>query len=404
MIEAIPHEIAQEIGHEITRSGDAVVALCAALVAADSAQPRGDTRAAAAVLADWLRARGLAPELRGRVADKPNLVCVAGGEAGRTLGFNGHLDTLPADAGWTFPPLALTVGDGRLIGLGIGNMKAGVAALAVAFAALAKRPDAWRGRLVLTAVADEVLFGAEGAAWLLDDDPSLAGDALLNAEGPGDMGLGVAEKGLLWIELLAEGPPGQGMLATRGGSPIARLADALCEIDAWNDHVVAPPAEIAEVAASAGTHRQRLSVNLGRIEGGTLASQAATHARATIDLRLPPGLSIAAIADRLDRLTAARPDLRWRILKGWDANWTATGSDIARAVAAAAAAVRGVAPDPVVRLPASDASRWRSRGIPAVSYGPQPLLASGSDDWVRPQDVMDCAHVYALAALEFLRR
>ena len=72
------------------------------------------------------------------------------------------------------------------------------------------------------------------------------------------------------------------------------------------------------------------------------------------------------------------------------------------AVAAAAAQVRGVPAKPVVRLPASDASRWRALGVPGVCYGPQPTLAAGIDDYAEEQDVIDCAKVYALAALQFL--
>ena len=55
-----------------------------------------------------------------------------------------------------------------------------------------------------------------------------------------------------------------------------------------------------------------------------------------------------------------------------------------------------------MRLPASDVSRWRKLGIPGVCYGPQPLLASGVDDYVIEQDLLDCAKVYALASLNFL--
>jgi succinyl-diaminopimelate desuccinylase len=57
---------------------------------------------------------------------------------------------------------------------------------------------------------------------------------------------------------------------------------------------------------------------------------------------------------------------------------------------------------PTVRLPASDASRWRQRGVPAVCYGPQPGLSAGVDDHALEQDVLDCARTYALAAARFL--
>lgn len=64
--------------------------------------------------------------------------------------------------------------------------------------------------------------------------------------------------------------------------------------------------------------------------------------------------------------------------------------------------MRGARPDAVVRLPASDGSRWRARGIPAICFGPQPLLASGIDDYVEEQDVVDCAKIHAMAALGYL--
>jgi succinyl-diaminopimelate desuccinylase len=93
-----------------------------------------------------------------------------------------------------------------------------------------------------------------------------------------------------------------------------------------------------------------------------------------------------------------------RRIKGWDANWTPPADPLPLAVAAAARVARGRDSPPVVRLPASDASRWRARGVPAVCFGPQPLLASGVDDYVEEQDVVDCAAIYARAAIAWLNR
>jgi succinyl-diaminopimelate desuccinylase len=72
--------------------------------------------------------------------------------------------------------------------------------------------------------------------------------------------------------------------------------------------------------------------------------------------------------------------------------------------AAAARAVRGERPAFVVRLPGSDARRWRDLGVPAVCYGPQPTLSAGVDDYANEQDVVDCAKIYARAALALMGR
>jgi succinyl-diaminopimelate desuccinylase len=41
-------------------------------------------------------------------------------------------------------------------------------------------------------------------------------------------------------------------------------------------------------------------------------------------------------------------------------------------------------------------------GVPAVCYGPQPLLSAGVDDYANEQDVVDCARVYARACLRLM--
>ncbi len=128
-------------------------------------------------------------------------------------------------------------------------MKGAVAALTAAFARLSQHRDAFRGRITLTLVADETVFGPDGAGYLLENRPDLLGDAVICGEGPGAMTLAVAEKGVLWLELSCRVPSGQGMLTVAGASAIARLSRVIAEIDRWNDEQVTPPPELAAVCA-----------------------------------------------------------------------------------------------------------------------------------------------------------
>lgn len=395
----------REIGAHVEAHREELVGLLGAITAERSPNPPGDCAGVARVLTDWLGARSIACETVARVEHKPNLVStIASAKAGPHLVLNGHMDTIgPGDEqAWSVPLYTMTQRNGKLYGLGPGNMKGALAALTFAFANLHERMPALNGRLTYTAVADETVFGPDGAGFLLEQQPDLLGDAVICGEGPGDMTLGVAEKGVLWVALEATCPPGQGMLTTRGSSAIARLAAVLTEIDAWNDEQVRPPSDIASVQTAAGAHRLRLSVNPGTINGGHFVSQVASTAKAEVDFRLPPGLTLRDMSERLDALVARHRGLTWRKIKGWDPNWTAETSAIARSVSAVAVLVRGTAPPPVVRLPASDASRWRALGVPAICYGPQPELASGTDDYVNEQDLTDCAKIYALSALAYL--
>ena len=97
-----------------------------------------------------------------------NLVArVQGAGSGRRLVLNGHLDTFPiGEAQWEHHPLGGDLEDGRIYGRGACDMKAGVAALVLAFVTLAEFRDAWRGELVLTLVGDEETGGRWGAQYL----------------------------------------------------------------------------------------------------------------------------------------------------------------------------------------------------------------------------------------------
>ncbi len=239
---------------------------------------------------------------------------------------------------------------------------------------------------------------------LLRARPALQGDALICAEGPGFMNLGLAEKGLLWARFTGQATPSQGMVGQAGQNAIVRLAQVLQRIDALNSIQVEPPADLAVLKDNAGAHGLRLSANIGTISGGRFISQSPEKVSAEVDFRLPPGLTLEALGQRLDAIVAEAPGVSWERIKGWEANWTPPDAQVCRAVADACLEMTRRAPSPVVRLPASDAARWRAGGVPAVCFGPQPLLASGVDDYVLRADLLNCVKVYALAAARYLGR
>lgn len=370
---------------------EAAVALLRDLVRAESVNPPGDVAGPARVAAAALA--GLPLEVVEAEPGKPNLVVDLRNGEGAHVHLNAHLDTVPPGdrAAWSVEPLHLTERAGRLLGLGTGNMKGAAAAMIFALRRLHEARDRWRGRVTLSLVADECVFGPDGAAHLLAKRPDLRGDALLCGEGPGGMELAVAEKGLMWVRLRATGRVGQGMLTAEGTSAPARLAQALVEVDRWNALTALPPVPSLDHAGNA--EGMRVSANVGMVRGGAGFSQAVSEATAQVDLRLPPGLRRAEIGARLDGL-----GVEWEEVKGWEPNWSDPESPPARTVRHVASRVRGRAPRDVTRLPASDASRWRALGVPAVCFGPQPDLASGPDDHVTRADLLDCVAIYAGAA------
>jgi succinyl-diaminopimelate desuccinylase len=311
------------------------------------------------------------------------------------------MDTMePGDAAaWSVPVFELTRRDARLYGLGMGNMKGALAAMCAATAAIHRHAQALAGRLSLTAVSDEVMFGERGTVLLLRERPDVTGDFLISGEGPGFMELAVAEKGLLWLDIEVRGPAGHSSRTFSGETAVMRLAALLSKLDGFNDIRATLPPELAGVSGGVDALGFRLSLNAGTLSAGTVRSQIATRAVAKLDIRLPPGLTADEVEGQIRAIAAGDPDIRIARVKAWDANWVAPASELALTMSAAVMAVRGQAPRPVVRLPGSDARKWRALGIPAVCYGPQPTLSSGIDDYAEEQDVIDCAKIYARAAI-----
>jgi succinyl-diaminopimelate desuccinylase len=398
--------LADAVCRDIDAAREELIELCARLVAAVSVNPPGRTDEPAEVVHAYLSGHGIATEKVAADDEAPNIIGrIEGGAGGRHVVFNAHMDTMEAgdEAAWTVPVTRLTRRDGRLYGLGMGNMKGALAAMCVATAVLKRHGNAWNGRLTMTAVSDEVMFGERGTVYLLRARPDVAGDFLISGEGPGFMHFAVAEKGLLWLDVEARSPGGHASRALRGETAVMKLAAFLARLDAMNDVYATLPRELEGVSGGEGNLGLRLSLNAGTLAAGTVRSQVATRAHAQIDIRLPPGIS-AQTCETMIRKQMDGDDISIAVVKAWDANWTALDNPLVAELATAATAVRGAAPPFVVRLPGSDARRWRDLGVPAVCYGPQPTLSAGIDDYVNEQDVVDCAKIYARTTLALMLR
>ena len=398
-------DLASIVEREIDARREELVGLCARLVATPSMSPPGETAETAKVVRAWLESNGLACETVACDPMAPNLVAHVGQPGkGKQVVFNAHMDTMQAgdESKWHVPILELTRKDGRLYGLGMGNMKGALAGMCLASAAIARHAPRLPGRLTMTAVCDEVMFGERGAVHLLAARPDVHGDYLISGEGPGFMEVAPAEKGLLWLDIETRGDGGHSSKALNGQTAVGKLAALLARIDAVNDMFATIPPEVEGIVGGEGNLGLRVSLNAGTVTGGGVRSLVATRARAEIDVRLPPGVTTATIAAKVREAAGGDSAITITEVKAWDANYTALANPVVAAVTAAAEQVRGRKPNYVVRLPGSDARRWRDLGTPAVCYGPQPELSAGVNDYCYEQDVVDCAKVYARAALALM--
>ncbi len=107
----------------------------------------GNEREISEFLSDWLTDKGLIA----RRDEVGNVISVSG-EGPLYLLYNGHMDTVPPQPGWTRDPFDPVIEEDKLYGLGSSDMKGGLAAMAVAYAELANCTDL---PLIYTAVVRE---------------------------------------------------------------------------------------------------------------------------------------------------------------------------------------------------------------------------------------------------------
>jgi acetylornithine deacetylase len=137
-------------------------------------------RELARFMADQMRSIGLEAELTPVEGERLNAVGHwRGMGGGKSLLFNGHVDTNPVTEGWTVDPWGGIVDERFIYGIGVSNMKAGDAAYFCAAKTLIDAGVRLKGDLILTYVVGE-LQGGVGTLALIDQ--GLRTDYFINTE------------------------------------------------------------------------------------------------------------------------------------------------------------------------------------------------------------------------------
>ena len=185
----------------------------------------GDERRLCEHLAPLLRARG-ADEVRvataPRTDGKPGAYVFARWGTPRRI-INAHVDTVPANAGWSRDPWTPHVEGGRLYGLGSADTKGAIAATLVAL-------DAARPRDVgVLFSGDEEAGSAVMEAFLASPDARAIREAIVCE--PTARTAGIAHRGVLAQTAALEGIGGHSSKADTMPRPIAHLARLTVALD-----------------------------------------------------------------------------------------------------------------------------------------------------------------------------
>ncbi len=258
--------------------------------------PPGPELDAAQLIAGFLRAEGLDPEVIESVPGRGNVVLRlrSDGTGGDPLLLFSHLDVVPAAAadGWTHGPFDADVADGYVWGRGAVDMKQAVALETMAIVLLARRARAvgldpardpipgLRRDVLYACTADEEAGGRDGARWLAERRPeTLRAAGALNEAGGVSVELAgrrfypiqVAEKGYEVFRIHVHGTWGHGSMPREDNAAVM-AAEAVRRLAAPGEPRLTPvmrqfldgvraslPPEQAELVAAIGGDDPRRS-------------------------------------------------------------------------------------------------------------------------------------------------
>jgi acetylornithine deacetylase len=360
----------------IPARGDAV-ALTRTLVAIDSRNPSlvsdgPGERACADALAQTLEHWGFRVEMQETAAARPNVVARIGRPGGRTLLFNGHLDTVGVE-GMIHAPWDADVRSGRVYGRGSSDMKGGVAAMCAA--ALRAADAKLDGEVIVAAVTDEE-YGSIGTRTLVAS--GVRADAAIVTE-PTRLAICPAHRGFAWLELVVHGRAAHGSRYDLGVDAITLAAAVLTELDAYQRTVL-----VARTHPLLG----RASLHASIVNGGLGLSTYPDRCTVQLERRTLPGETAAGfereVNDACARVRARTPEFRADVIPGFaqEPNDVATTHPVVRALAKSLE--RAGERAPIEGLPCwTDAALLTAAGIPAICFGPGDIgLAHSAEEYV----------------------
>ncbi len=414
--------IRQQLLDWIADEQEALVAFFSGFVAEASPNPPGDTRDATRYLNDWMKAKGLEPQIVAPQENMPNILAVTDGAGpGRHLVMNGHIDVFPVDENekWTHGPWSGDVADGAVWGRGASDMKCGTSASIIAFEYLSRIKDQWPGKLVLTAVSDEETGGKWGTRYLLDHHAEdCVGDCVINAEPSGLNSIRFAEKGTLRLTIRVETPGAHGAYPHRSANANRIAADIIRDLDAINELPVNMPENMAAYLAEpkvraciddvmgegAADVATRVTVNVGVVQGGVKVNMMPGVCRLEADIRLPFGVERDDVLNAVNGILARYPAASLSVQEAASNPASASDPDheMLRILKSVVAEISDHRPLGISGIGATDCKFFRYKGVPAFVYGPSPDTMSRPDEHVPIDDFLHVVRTHTLAAFDYL--
>ncbi len=379
----------------------------------------GDEEAAARLMVELYESLGLQVQWQQVEEGRANALGIwPGAGGGKSLMFNGHLDTsYSGREPWLrsvpgFQPQAFER-DGRLYGLGISNMKGALACYVEAVRTLQDAGVRLRGDVLIAAVCGEIEKTQQGEAQGAQYRGYAAGTRYLASHGgvadmcllgePTEGKVVLGHFGALWLRIRVHGDFIHTAFSEgrRDRNSILRAREVLDAVLEWIPRWESDPANAYRGANAI--------VNVGAVEGGFgwRVSRTPHHTDVFLDVRVPPTKTMASargeVLEMVRGLGERFPDygVEGEVFVTAPGAEIEEGHELVAAIDAAHAEVWGEPPGRDVTRWFSDASALTRYGVPTVNYGTSTgLMDVELGENLEIDGLVKTAEVYARVAME----
>ncbi|RZL83546.1 MAG: ArgE/DapE family deacylase [Rhodococcus sp. (in: high G+C Gram-positive bacteria)] len=368
------------------------------LISIDSVNPdlvpgAAGESAIADFVSTWFTHHGFTVDRLESTPGRPSIVAIAAGSGGgRSLMFNGHLDTVTL-AGYDGDPLAPILEDGKMFGRGTFDMKAGVAAMMIAAADVAARPHA--GDILVALVADEE-YASAGTEEVLRH---YTADAAIVSE-PTHEEIVLAHRGFAWFDVTIHGVAAHGSRPDLGIDAIAKAGRFLTGLDEFAHKLARTPGH-----PTLGSGNIHASI----ITGGEEISSYPAQCTISVERRTVPGESSktveAELREILDSIKAGDPQFEYSITPGLERNPFSVPSENHLVQTILPIVERVTGKPPVLRGEPywTDAALLLDAGIPGLLFGVDGGGAHAATEWIEIDSLARVTQILTDTAASFCK-
>ena len=323
------------------------------------------------------------------------------GSGERVLYFHGHYDVVPAQSPEQFHPIRK---QDFLFGRGSCDMKGGIVAMFYAILAIRACGEKLNGKIALTLVPDEETGGKRGSQALLRDGwLGQDGVGMLLAE-PTSGVVWNANRGAISVRVRVFGKSAHVGLQHQGANAFERMHQVVSRLQELKREV---EQRATRCAVGPGQRRNSILMLGGQSGGGTNFNVVPEECWFTIDRRINPEENLAQEKARLlgvlEECRQAGIPLEWEVFQDAGSATNKEDDALGNALSRSVQTVTGQPPCFEMCPGLLETRFYAQAGIPAYAYGPGLLsVAHGPNEYVDLRKVVDCAAVYALAAMDFL--